>query len=79
MPDSIFLSLGQDNLLIFIFNILREFVALLRCNDYGFECPFVSEGDIEHVIEEFGKHTEEEHGIDYSREALMQFIMRKQN
>jgi len=54
-------------------------VALLRCNDYGFECPFVSEGDIEHVIEEFGKHTEEEHGIDYSREALMQFIMRKQN
>jgi len=58
---------------------LREFVAVLRCNDYGFECSFVSEGEIEHVIEEFGKHTEEEHGIDYSKEALMQFIMRKQN
>ncbi len=54
-------------------------VAKLRCNDYGFECPFVSEGEIEDVIEEFGKHTEEEHGIDYSKEALMQFIMRKQS
>lgn len=53
-------------------------VARLRCNDYGFECEFVAEGEIEQVIEEFGKHTEEEHGIDYSREALMQFILRQQ-
>ena len=29
------------------------------------------------VIEEFGKHTDEEHGIDYSKEALMQFILRQ--
>jgi predicted small metal-binding protein len=49
----------------------------LRCNDYGFECDFVVEGEIAHVIEEFGKHTDEEHGIDYSKEALMQFILRK--
>ena len=50
----------------------------LRCADYGFECSFVSEGETESVIEEFGKHTEEEHGIEYSKEVLMQFILRKQ-
>ena len=52
-------------------------MARLRCSDYGFECEFVSEGEIEDVISEFGKHTEEEHGIDYSKEALMQFILRQ--
>ena len=52
-------------------------MARLRCSDYGFECDFVSEGEIEKVIEEFGAHTEEEHGIDYSKEALMQFILRQ--
>jgi len=52
-------------------------LAKLNCNDYGFECDFVVEGDMENVIEQFGLHTEEEHGIDYSKEALMQFILRK--
>jgi len=52
-------------------------MAKLRCSDYGFECDFVSEGEMEHVIEEFGNHTNEEHGIDYSKEALMQFILRQ--
>ena len=52
-------------------------MAKLACRDYGFECDFVSEGEIEKVIEEFGQHTESEHGIDYSKEALMQVIMRK--
>jgi predicted small metal-binding protein len=52
-------------------------MAKLKCSDYGFECNFVSEGEMEHVIEEFGKHTDEEHGIDYSKEALMQFILRQ--
>ena len=44
----------------------------------GFECDFESKGDdVSAVIEEFGKHTDEVHGIEYSKEALMQFIMRK--
>jgi predicted small metal-binding protein len=51
----------------------------LRCFDYGFECDFVSEGEMENVIVEFGKHTEEVHGIDYSKEALMQFILRQKS
>jgi predicted small metal-binding protein len=52
-------------------------MAKLTCSDYGFECAFTSEGEIENVIAEFGKHTHEEHGIEYSKEALMQFILRK--
>ena len=52
-------------------------MAKLNCKDYGFECDFVVEGDLEKVIEQFGLHTEEIHGIDYSKEALMQIIMRK--
>lgn len=50
----------------------------LSCKDYGFECDFESKGDdVSAVIEEFGKHTDEVHGIEYSKEALMQFIVRK--
>ncbi|WP_428323962.1 DUF1059 domain-containing protein [Nitrosopumilus sp.] len=49
----------------------------LNCSDYGFECDYSIEGDAEKVLEEFGAHTENEHGIDYSKEALMQFILRK--
>lgn len=53
-------------------------MAKLKCRDYGFECDFVAEGDMDVVIDEFKKHTDEEHGIDYSREAVMQFVLRKQ-
>ncbi len=50
----------------------------LTCRDYGFECDFVADGDdIAKVIEEYGKHSSDEHGIEYSKEALMQFILRK--
>ena len=54
-------------------------MARLRCSDYGYECDFISEGEMDKVIQEFGKHTEEEHGIDYSKEALMQFILRQKD
>jgi predicted small metal-binding protein len=49
----------------------------LSCKDYGFEDDFEVEGDAEKVIQEFGDHMLEEHGIEYSKEALMQFILRK--
>lgn len=52
-------------------------VAKLRCRDYGYECDFVAEGEIELVLTDFGKHMDEEHGIDYQKEVLMQFILRK--
>lgn len=50
----------------------------LKCIDYGFECDYVSCGQMENVIEDFRNHTEEEHGIDYSKEVIMQFLLRKQ-
>lgn len=50
----------------------------LSCRDYGFECNFEAEGsDTSSIIEKFGKHTATEHGIEYSKESLMQFIIRK--
>ena len=35
------------------------------CRDYGFNCEFISEGDLDTVIDEFGKHCTEKHGIEY--------------
>lgn len=51
----------------------------LCCRDYGFECDFEVEGDTEKVILEFGEHSNKIHGIEYSKEALMHFILRKGN
>jgi len=49
-----------------------------RCREYGFDCDFIAEGDnTSKVIEEYSKHSIDEHGIEYSKEALMQFIIRK--
>ncbi len=47
----------------------------LRCEDYGFECEFVL--DEEKSMDELKKlrdHFEEEHGIDYTIEAVTQMI-----
>jgi len=49
----------------------------LLCRDYGFECDFVAEGENAELITKFGKHSSEEHGIEYSRVVLMQFIIRQ--
>ena len=50
----------------------------LRCSDYGFECDFVAESpEVSQVIDDYGKHSEEVHGIEYSKESLMQFILRQ--
>ena len=63
---------------IFIVTIFLQNMVKLKCNDYGFECDFSVEGETEKVIEDFRSHTEDVHGIDYSKEAIMQFILRKQ-
>ena len=55
-------------------------MAKLCCVDYGFECDFAAESpDASAMIEQFAKHTSDEHGIEYSKEALMQFMLRKYN
>ncbi len=52
-------------------------MAKLTCANYGFECDFIAEGEMEDVIKKFRTHTNDEHGIDYSKESLMQFIIRQ--
>jgi len=45
---------------------------------YGLDCDFVCEHpEFSDVIEEFEKHAKEKHDIQFSKEALMQFIMRQ--
>jgi len=64
---------------IYLYFLIIEITLMVKlaCKDYGFECDFEVEGDASKVIEEFGKHTLEEHGIDYGKESLIQFILRK--
>ncbi len=47
----------------------------LRCEDYGFECEFAldEEKSIE-LIKKLRNHFDEEHGIDYTIEAVTQMI-----
>jgi len=63
----------------FCINLLEIGVIMkFSCRDYGFDCDFEIEGkQPEAIISNFGQHTNEEHGIEYSKEALMQFILRK--
>ncbi len=47
----------------------------LRCDDYGFECEFVlDEEKTIGLIKKLRTHFEEEHGIDYTIEAVTQMI-----
>ena len=47
----------------------------LRCDDYGFECEYILDGEKSvSTIEKLRNHFEEEHGIDYTIEAVTQMI-----
>ncbi len=47
----------------------------LRCVDYGFECEFaLDEEKSTALIKKLRDHFEEEHGIDYTIEAVTQMI-----
>ena len=49
----------------------------LRCHDYGYECKYETEGDIDRVIDDYRNHMNDIHGIDYSRESVKLFVERK--
>ena len=53
-------------------------ILKLRCEDYGFECKFIlnEEKSIEQ-LQKLRNHFEEEHGIDYTIEAVTQMITNK--
>jgi predicted small metal-binding protein len=47
----------------------------LRCRDYGFECDFaINEEITKEVVQKLRDHFDEEHGIDYTIEAVLQMI-----
>lgn len=50
----------------------------LRCDDYGFECDFVLDG-IKNIalLKKLREHFEEEHGIDYTTEAIIQMVVNR--
>lgn len=50
----------------------------LRCQDYGFECDFVLDGAKNFaLLEKLRGHFAEEHGIEYTREAITQMIVNR--
>ncbi len=57
--------------------IIRSIMVKAVCRDYGYDCDYSVEGNIEKVAEEFGKHTSEIHGIEYSKETLTKFMLNK--
>ena len=57
--------------------ISRNIMVKAICRDYGYDCNYSVKGDIEKVAEEFGKHTSEIHGIEYSKETLTKFMLNK--
>ena len=50
-------------------------MAKLVCADYGYDCAFEIEGNSDEVAEKFRVHSEEEHGIEYSKETLTKFML----
>ena len=50
-------------------------MAKLVCADYGYDCTFEVEGDSDEVTEKFRVHSEEDHGIEYSKETLTKFML----
>ena len=53
-------------------------MTALKCRDYGFECDFEASGETDDIVNRFRGHMDDEHGIDYSKEAILQFVFRKQ-
>ena len=63
----------------YILHIVDSLMALkLRCEEYGFECDFTLEGaeSIE-LLEQLKTHFEEEHGIEYPIDAVIQMIQNR--
>lgn len=63
--------------MVFIGSIynLDQMTLKLRCEDYGFECDYVlDEEKTVGLIQKLRNHFDEEHGIDYTVEAVTQMI-----
>ena len=63
-------------LLLFLRSVDTALVDL-RCDDYGFECNYIIEGDVEKVVYEYWNHMKKEHGIEYDAGTIGESIKRK--
>ena len=55
--------------------VLKIMSIKLRCNDYGYECDLVLDEELTvGLIKKLRNHFEEEHGLDYTIEAVTQMI-----
>jgi len=60
-------------LYVFLLMILK-----LRCAEYGFDCDFFLEGEKNiKLLEKLRAHFEEEHGIEYPIDAVIQMIVNR--
>ena len=50
-------------------------MVTVACHDYGHDCDFIIDGDLEHVVVEYKQHSDNEHGIEYTKETLEQRFM----
>ncbi len=51
----------------------------LSCSNYGFDCKFEVNGNSSEVMEQYQKHSIDEHGIEYSIEVLTRLLLRMKN
>lgn len=49
----------------------------IGCSDYGFACSYDVSGTPDDVIIGYKKHMNDEHGIEYTNEAIKEIIKRK--
>jgi len=68
-------TLYEINIDIQLFPLIEMVKAV--CSDYGFDCDFICEGELDTVVDDFGKHCTEEHGIEYEKETLTKFLLNK--
>jgi len=68
-------TLYEINIDIQLFPLIEMVKAV--CSDYGFDCDFICEGELDTVIDGFGKHCTEEHGIEYEKETLTKYLINK--
>lgn len=61
-----------------LFFFYFQLTIKLSCSEYGFECDFTLEGKKSlTLIEKLREHFDEEHGIEYSTDAVIQMIVNK--
>ena len=51
----------------------------ISCHEYGFNCDFVLDDEIDQVVEKYNEHSEQIHGIEYEKEDLEQRFLELSN